>query len=436
SINSGASFSNIQSVRIYNSISGATKMSFTGDISPTVAERAYAASYDVTLTAGEAVKNITGTFKDVAGNQLVQTVSIKLNTFAVSYTSASGNGEMGYSVGINQSGTVAVSGSPYRTWYQPITGGFLVRTEVGAFQIFRKSSGIWAVDGGLNHTGLNYAHMGYSVSVDASGTYITVGAPQDGASTNSPYGKVYRYRYSSGWTLYQTMAEDGSHNGNGQTVLDTGTYFYYRYATLTNNVRRNDGLATTYNAQGFYKDMDASGATGSDYMAVGAPFDVSSQGRVYMCNPALGSPVAKAASDAAANALFGRTVAISRDHNTLVVSDNLGDVYIFQGGVQVQKIPPQGGSQYFGLGLAVSDDGTTIVIGQPAYNSWLGAVYLYVRPPSQPSTWSLVQVYTPPAAVAGDNFGHSVAVSGDGSTIVAGAPTASTTGAAVVYILE
>lgn len=84
----------------------------------------------------------------------------------------------------------------------------------------------------------------------------------------------------------------------------------------------------------------------------------------------------------------------------------------------------------FGTSVAIS--GGTIIVGAPGTASGAGAAYLYVKGtagwPSAPTV-----TLADPGHAAGDSFGHSVALSG--TTAVAGAPAGqSAPGAAYVYV--
>jgi len=84
-----------------------------------------------------------------------------------------------------------------------------------------------------------------------------------------------------------------------------------------------------------------------------------------------------------------------------------------------------------GFGLATAVSGTTVAVSAPSYKEAAEAVYLYVKKasgwPSTPTT-----TLEDPAATANDAFGWSVALSGN--TLVVGASgTESFTGAAYVY---
>jgi len=103
-------------------------------------------------------------------------------------------------------------------------------------------------------------------------------------------------------------------------------------------------------------------------------------------------------------------------------------------------------NDFFGRPVAVSSDGTTIVIGAsqppnpPSPSNGAGAAYVFVMPAGGwGTTSSFTAKLTASDGVSGDQFGYSVGVSADGSAIVAGAPYAqigsnSYQGAAYVFV--
>ena len=138
--------------------------------------------------------------------------------------------------------------------------------------------------------------------------------------------------------------------------------------------------------------------------------------------------------DLATGDKFGFQVAISGDGTRLVAgaaNENtfVGSAYVFAltGGVwaQEQKItaPGAGAGDLFFSEDAVSldGDGSTLVIGANRYDTSAadqGEAYVFTR---SGTVWSHAKTLVASDAAAGDRFGWSVAISGDGATIAAGA---------------
>jgi hypothetical protein len=160
---------------------------------------------------------------------------------------------------------------------------------------------------------------------------------------------------------------------------------------------------------------------------------------------------------------FGTSVGITGDGDTIVVgspyqASSVGAAYVFAepttGGWQTttqaaeltasdgaaqQLNPDTAPGDQFGTSVAISQDGQTVVVGAPNHatdgNYEQGAAYVFTEP--ETNGWqnnTQVAELTASGGAADDLFGTSVAISGDGSTIVAGAPGhASNVGAAYVF---
>ena len=143
---------------------------------------------------------------------------------------------------------------------------------------------------------------------------------------------------------------------------------------------------------------------------------------------------------------FGVSAAVSADESTIVVGANrdggrgsqAGAVYVFTrpsggwgGGTTptgVKLVGPDTNSfDYFGTSVAVSGDGGTVVVGATfAARSGVrvgeGAAYVFTRPSGGWMATSTAARLRHADPSAFDYFGSSVAVSGDGNTVVAGVP--------------
>lgn len=127
------------------------------------------------------------------------------------------------------------------------------------------------------------------------------------------------------------------------------------------------------------------------------------------------------ASDGAAKDQFGYSVALYG--TTAVVgapqkSAATGAAYIFvQSGTTWLKQAELLGAAGDEFGYSVALNVSTAVVGAPGHNTNLGAAYVYVR---SGTTWPGQAVLTAADGAHGDQFGHSVAISG--SIAVVGAP--------------
>jgi hypothetical protein len=148
-------------------------------------------------------------------------------------------------------------------------------------------------------------------------------------------------------------------------------------------------------------------------------------------------------------ARFGLGVAISADGSTALVSakklDGAGEgVWVFvrsgagwtrQAALEVgsegagEGCPGEGECEFTGS-IALSADGDTAVVGNPLAEGHRGTALVFTR---SGSAWSRQAVLTPTTETASGNFGRSVALSGDGSTAVVGGPTETHGGAAWLF---
>ncbi len=144
------------------------------------------------------------------------------------------------------------------------------------------------------------------------------------------------------------------------------------------------------------------------------------------------------ASDGAAGDQFGFSIALSGDGNTAVVgafghtvNGNVyqGAAYVFtnSGGnwSQQAELSASDGAagDWFGDSVALSGDGNTAVLGASGHavngNQIQGAAYVFTN---SAGSWSQQQELTASDGAGGDLFGNSVTLSSDGNTALAGAP--------------
>ena len=218
---------------------------------------------------------------------------------------------------------------------------------------------------------------------------------------------------------------------------------------LTNDLTASDGKAGDYFGYAVALSSDASVAL------VGAPFRTINKARgagaayVFTRGPSGYTQAAEVVpTDGSAGDGFGFSVALSADgtvaligaeSHTVKKASQAGAVYVFTGSgstyTQEAELKASGGASgdAFGYSVALAADGSTAFIGAPGRQDG-GAAYVFSH---VGSTYKQSQQLTDPGAVTGDGFGSSVAVSTDGSTLLAGSPystvNGSQTGAAFVF---
>jgi hypothetical protein len=131
------------------------------------------------------------------------------------------------------------------------------------------------------------------------------------------------------------------------------------------------------------------------------------------------------ASDGADNDYFGSAVAISANGSIVVVGafdhdSGTGAAYIFvKSGTtwsQQAELTASDGADNDGFGVSVGISGTTVVIGANGNNDYTGAAYVFVR---SGTTWSQQRELTASDGADNDTFGFPVSISG--STVLVGA---------------
>ena len=148
---------------------------------------------------------------------------------------------------------------------------------------------------------------------------------------------------------------------------------------------------------------------------------------------------------------FGSPVSVSKEGTTALIragnndnprENNTGSAYVFtQAGDkwrQQQKFTSDNDGDNFGFTLSLSGDGTTAVVGAAEDNlngDSVGSAYVFTE---TDGGWTQQQKLTADDGDSSDFFGRSVAVSGDGTTIIIGTadddPNGPSAGSAYIFI--
>lgn len=181
-------------------------------------------------------------------------------------------------------------------------------------------------------------------------------------------------------------------------------------------------------------------------LAAGALFaNLSGQVATYSCDGGLCSPQQTLLSPGGPDAYqdrFGSAVAWSASGDVLVVSavsrlGGVGAVMMYscaQGVCAAPQVilPALRGVGSFGTALSLSAGGDLLAVGASAISGGPGAVFLFA---CNGSSCGELQVIAPDPNWDGSEFGQSVVLSGDGGTLLAGAPGVAG-GMGVVYRFE
>jgi|GEM_PF-2866222 len=312
--------------------------------------------------------------------------------------------------------------------------------DSGAAYVFHRSGNTWTQDAYLKATNTEQNdYFGTSVAISGDGKKVAVGAPSEDGAANSKddSGAVYLFADTgNGWAadgvLRSSVAEAGDQFGFSLALSGNG-------AVLAVGIPGEDSRAT-----GIGGDASDNSATQSGAVRV-------------FTGAAFVEDVFVKASNTGAGDAFGISVSLSGDGASLAVgaygedssdtginhtqTDNLasqsGAVYVYRRGVAwaqeayVKASNTQVGDS-FGFAVALSADGKALTVGAFGENSGStgvdghpfnsnapdsGAMFLFRRT----MAWAQEAYLKATNTDEGDGFGYSVAISGDGATIAAGA---------------
>ena len=341
--------------------------------------------------------------------------------------------------------------------------------DQGSAYIFVRSGATWTQQAQLNATGGDVGDN-FGSSVALSGDTAIIGARADDVGANADQGSAYVFtRSGTTWTQQAQLNAPGGAASDqfgtavaisGQTVIvganrsDWGTsgnqgsaFVFTRSGTVWTQqaqLTASDGAAND--------DFGRSVGLSGDFAIIGAPTDDvganGDQGTAWVFSRVgsawIGPDLTLLASDGAALDNFGHAVAI--DGDTAIVSAPLDDVgaNVDQGSAyilvrsgttwtqQAQLIAADGvANDEFGRSVAIS--GNTALVGVPLFDidvnfGNVGKVYVFIR---SGTIWTQQALLNPPSVGVGALFGESVALVGD--IAVVGSPGSGTGGAAYVF---
>jgi hypothetical protein len=278
--------------------------------------------------------------------------------------------------------------------------------------------------------------FGFSVAI--SGETALVGSPGHDSSSGSAYAFV---RSGGIWSQEQKLTAGDASAGDlfGRTVAIDGDTAVVG-APFGGDAGESSGSAYVLVRSGgvWSQQQKLTASDAAAVSSVGVSKDTAvigshTSGSVYVFvrNGGVWSEQQKiTASDTAAHDLFGYSVAVAGDtavfgapfRNSVHTRSGSAYVFVRAGSVwsQQQELTASDaeGDDEFGLSVALSGD--TVVVGSPVHNSASGAAYVFGR---SGGVWSQQQELTASDAASGGSFGISVAVSGD--SVVVGADASS-----------
>jgi len=377
---------------------------------------------------------------------------------------------LGASVAVSDDGEVMATGA----WgYENTTLGSGV--DYGSVTVYRKdASGNFVQDAFISDVTAAFANnrFGWDVALDLDGNTLAIGAPfycngDINAGCGATHiGRVYIYRYAAGvWTLEDQFNATGDNEAadtdfgasvsltdDGNTVAigapgkrviqfnpfflatDAGSVYTYTFAggnwtqeaiLVSNDIATRDGL-------GYDVAISDDGSTiiaGAVNPIVGG--NNSNTAYIFRNSGSAWTQEAKLIpSDPSPNSLFGRSVDVSDDGNTAIIgapNNSTGKAYIFNfaGSAWTEgvNLTAQAGGNEFGYSVAITGDGVVAAVGDPSANA-TGEAFLFSP---NPLSFTVATPLNQGTSSADDEYGSSIAISDGAYEIPVGAPGSSTT---------
>ena len=375
------------------------------------------------------------------------------------YVKASNTGaddNFGHSVSLSGDGKIMAVGAYAESSSATGFGGNQAdngASQAGAVYLFARAGGTWLQQAYIKASNSGAADgFGYSVSLSVDGSTLVVGAPWESSSATGVGGN---------------QADNSAKNAGAVYVFSRGggTWSQQAYLKASNTDARDwFGYSVSLSADGNALAVGASGESSSALGGDGSQADNSATGAgaVYVFSRGGGTWSQQAylkASNPDLGDRFGFSTSLSADGNTLAVgalyesssalgiggsqADNsatgAGAVYIFSrgGGTWSQqaylKASNTDADDEFGFSVSLSADGNTLAVGAPDERSSAfgvggnqadnsaknaGAVYVFSR---GGGTWSQQAYLKASNTDVEDEFGVSVSLSANGSTLAVGA---------------
>ena len=350
---------------------------------------------------------IVGTYASESAYIFVKSGSSWTQQTILTASDGEANDRFGSGVSISSDGSYAIVGAEQEDGGNGNPAGY-----AGAAYIFTRSGSTWTEQQKITASDAQTNdRFGSAVSISSDGSYAIVGAYLEDDGSGDPTsnaGAAYIFtRSGSTWTQQQRIDAPGA---------STNDFFGYRV-----------GL----NSNGTYALITAIQDYNGALVNAGAVYVFTRSGSTWTQQAKL-TP-----SDASASDFFGRSVSLDSNANYAVAttSSNFraegGAAYIYTRSgstwTQQTKITSSDGQtgDVFGTWAELNSDGTSLVVGamredggsgDPTSNA--GAAYVFTR---SGSTWTEEYKLTASDAQVNDNFGGSVSISSDGSSVIVGA---------------
>jgi hypothetical protein len=334
---------------------------------------------------------------------------------------AASSANFGNSVSISGDGNIIIIGALNAT---------VTAARQGAAYVFTRSGTTWTQQQILVASdAAETDFFGRSVAISSDSSTVIIGASNDGSVPVAQPGSGSAYiftRSGASWNqqakLTASDAAQGDTLGSSVAISSNGNTAIISSGNEDTSPNSNNGAAYVFTRSGTtwtqQQKLLASDAAAEDYF---------------------GESVALSAD--------GNTAIIGAYTEDTSPNTNNGAAYVFTRSgstwTQQQKLlaSDAASSDTFGQSVSLSADGNTAIIGAPfedaSPNSNNGAAYVFTR---SGTTWTQQKQILASDRQDSDYFGYSVAISSDGSTVIIGAHYEDTSlvtqnGAAYVYAL-
>jgi len=344
--------------------------------------------------------------------------------------------EYGNSVTLSDNGNVLAAGAP----------------SANAVYLFTRSNTTWGAPVAVTAPDTASA-FGNVVSLSGDGSLLAVGAPGNTVNGATTAGAVYLFTHGTAWSYQKTVTEpapSGANTTNAGDQFGTAVALSDDASTLAVGAPFEDSSSTNINSTpdelaadsgAVFTFLNNGGAwTQIDYVKpfntgagdeFGTAVTLSGNGLIL----AVGAPY----EDGSATTVCSAGTCTSDNSAT-----DAGAAYTFLTyGIYAPYTPwayvkpaNNAAGDYFGTSLALTSDGNTLVVSAPNETSnatgingtgttgslsWAGAAYIFAV--NSNNKWSQTVYVKATNTNTNQNFGTSVAVSGDASTLAVGAQT-------------
>lgn len=335
---------------------------------------------------------------------------------------------LGYNVGLNQDGTIAVLGGSEK------------------FYVFQKQNGVWTQISYFNAASIGATYVtiyttGFKTYYDSQfGNNVTMSVDGSTIVTGSPFynetnAALSVFSYSSGtWNFItnvltpQTYDNYSQNTGvslsyDGSVIVSASAYKVYIYSKVANvitNIATFTLTPASYSQ--YYRGVSAINQAGN-IVAAGN----TNIGDFYIYQNVSGTwtQIGHLNNDIPTSMAFnadGTILAVgSISTSKVTIYQNQASNWVVIGTITNAGIQ-------FASSISLNSDGTILVVGASQDNSTMGAAYVYQN---QAGIWTQIEKIT--SSVANSYFGMSCGMTPDASSIIVGAPyEASYAGAAYI----